>query len=52
MYELVKSLVALRDRETAAMHLPWLRAISGQMDPVPSGRSLRSFRSGDIRRIS
>jgi hypothetical protein len=32
MYEMVMSLLALRDRDTAAMHLPWLRAMSGQID--------------------
>jgi DNA-binding transcriptional ArsR family regulator len=32
VWELVMSLVALRDRETAAMHLPWLRTISGLID--------------------
>ncbi len=32
IYELVMSLVAFRDRDTAATHLPWLRAISGRID--------------------
>jgi DNA-binding transcriptional ArsR family regulator len=32
IYELVMSLVAFRDRATAAAHLPWLRTISGRID--------------------
>lgn len=38
MWELVRSLVALREPSTAAMHLPWLRSLSGRLD----GLDLRS----------
>lgn len=34
MYELVRSLTALRDPSTAALHLPWLRSLSGRLDGV------------------
>src|SRR5689334_1028552 len=32
MYELVHSLVALRDRAHAALHVPWLQTLSGRLD--------------------
>jgi DNA-binding transcriptional ArsR family regulator len=31
MWELVRSLAALRDPSTAALHLPWLRSLSGHL---------------------
>lgn len=34
MWELVRSLVALRDPSTAALHLPWLRSISGSLGAI------------------
>ncbi len=35
MYELVHSLVALRDPEHAALHVTWLRSLSGRLDGLP-----------------
>jgi hypothetical protein len=35
IWELVHSLVALRDPAYAAVHLPWLRTLSGRLDDVP-----------------
>ena len=35
MYELVHSLVALRDPEHAALHVPFLRSLSGRLDGLP-----------------
>jgi DNA-binding transcriptional ArsR family regulator len=32
VWELVRSVVALRDPSTAALHLPWLRRLSGRLD--------------------
>jgi DNA-binding transcriptional ArsR family regulator len=32
MWELVRSLQALRDPSTAALHVPWLRTLSGRLD--------------------
>ena len=32
MWELVRSLVALRDTSHAALHVPWLRSLSGRLD--------------------
>jgi DNA-binding transcriptional ArsR family regulator len=32
MWELVRSLVALRDPSHAALHVPWLRSLSGRLD--------------------
>jgi hypothetical protein len=32
VHELVTSLVALRDRDTAAVHRPWLQGLSGRVD--------------------
>jgi hypothetical protein len=32
MWELVRSLLALRDPSHAALHLPWLRSLSGRLD--------------------
>jgi DNA-binding transcriptional ArsR family regulator len=32
MFELVQSLLALRDPSTAALHVPWLRSLSGRLD--------------------
>jgi DNA-binding transcriptional ArsR family regulator len=37
MWELMRSLVALRDPANAAPHVPWLRSLSGRLD----GRELR-----------
>jgi DNA-binding transcriptional ArsR family regulator len=34
MWELVRSLVALRDPSTAALHLPWLRSLSGRLGGI------------------
>jgi hypothetical protein len=34
MWELVGSLAALRDSSTAALHLPWLRTISGRLGGI------------------
>jgi hypothetical protein len=39
-YELVHSLVALRDPEHAALHLPWLRTVSGRLDGLPLTRAV------------
>jgi DNA-binding transcriptional ArsR family regulator len=35
MWELVRSLVALRDPSTAALHVPWLRSLSGRLAGIP-----------------
>jgi hypothetical protein len=35
MWELVRSLVALRDPSTAALHIPWLRSLSGRLGGLP-----------------
>ena len=32
IWELVRSLLALRDPSTAALHVPWLRSLSGRLD--------------------
>ena len=32
MYELVRSLLSLRDPSTASVHVPWLRSLSGRLD--------------------
>ncbi len=32
IWEAIRSLVALRDPSTAALHLPWLRSLSGRLD--------------------
>ncbi|HKE79098.1 MAG TPA: hypothetical protein VKB54_07310, partial [Solirubrobacteraceae bacterium] len=32
MWELVQSLAALRDPSSAALHVPWLRSLSGRLD--------------------
>jgi len=34
MWEAVRSLVALRDPSTAALHLPWLRSLSGRLGGI------------------
>lgn len=34
MWELVRSLVALRDPSTAALHVPWLRSLSGRLGGI------------------
>ena len=34
MFELVCSLHALRDPSTAALHLPWLRSVSGRLGGI------------------
>ena len=34
MWELVHSLLALRDPSTAALHLPWLKSFSGRLDGI------------------
>jgi hypothetical protein len=34
MWELVRSLAALRDPSTAALHLPWLRTLSGRLGGI------------------
>src|SRR4051794_5382642 len=34
LFELVSSLLALRDPSTAALHLPWLRSLSGRLDGI------------------
>jgi DNA-binding transcriptional ArsR family regulator len=38
IWELVHSLVALRDPSHAALHLPWLRTLSGRLDGIPVTR--------------
>lgn len=35
MWELIRSLTALRDPSTAALHVPWLRSISGRLAGIP-----------------
>jgi DNA-binding transcriptional ArsR family regulator len=35
MWEAIRSLVALRDPSTAALHLPWLRSLSGRLGGIP-----------------
>jgi DNA-binding transcriptional ArsR family regulator len=35
MLELVHSLIALRDPAHAALHVPWLRSLSGRLDGLP-----------------
>jgi DNA-binding transcriptional ArsR family regulator len=40
IYELVHSLVAFRDPSHAAVHLPWLRALSGRLDGLPLTRAV------------
>jgi len=40
MLELVESLLALRDRETAAVHVPWLRSLSGRLDGIELERAV------------
>jgi hypothetical protein len=39
IYELVNSLVALRDAPHASLHLPWLRTLSGRLDGLPVTRA-------------
>jgi DNA-binding transcriptional ArsR family regulator len=34
IWEAIRSLVALRDPSTAALHLPWLRSLSGRLDGI------------------
>jgi len=34
LFELVSSLLALRDPSTAALHLPWLKSLSGRLDGI------------------
>ena len=34
MWELERSLLALRDPSTAALHVPWLRSLSGRLDGI------------------
>ena len=42
MLELVHSLVALRDPAHAALHVPWLRSLSGRLDGLPLERRDRA----------
>lgn len=39
MWELVHSLLALRDPSHAALHVPWLRSLSGRLDGLPLERA-------------
>jgi DNA-binding transcriptional ArsR family regulator len=40
MLELVHSLIALRDPAHAALHVPWLRSLSGRLDGLPLERAV------------
>jgi DNA-binding transcriptional ArsR family regulator len=40
MWELVRSLVALRDPSTAALHVPWLRSLSGRLRGIEVERAV------------
>ena len=40
MWELERSLVALRDPSYAALHLPWLRSLSGRLDGLALERAV------------
>jgi hypothetical protein len=40
IYELVHSLVALRDPSHAALHVPWLRTLSGRLDGLELTRAV------------
>jgi DNA-binding transcriptional ArsR family regulator len=40
VYELVHSLVALRDPSYAALHVPWLRSLSGRLDGLALTRAV------------
>jgi DNA-binding transcriptional ArsR family regulator len=40
MWELERSLVALRDPSHAALHLPWLRSLSGRLDGLALERAV------------
>src|SRR4051812_1700888 len=40
MWELARSLVALRDPSTAALHLPWLRGLSGRLGDLDMRRAV------------
>jgi DNA-binding transcriptional ArsR family regulator len=40
IYELVHSLVALRDPSHAALHVPWLRSLSGRLDGLALPRAV------------
>jgi hypothetical protein len=40
-FELTHSLVAFRDPSHAALHLPWLRTLSGRLDGLPLERAIR-----------
>src|SRR5919108_6435463 len=40
IWELVHSLVALRDPSHAALHLPWLRTLSGRLDGLALERAV------------
>jgi hypothetical protein len=40
IYELVNSLVALRDAPHAALHVPWLRTLSGRLDGLAVTRAV------------
>jgi hypothetical protein len=40
MFELVRSLVALRDPSHAAVHVPWLRSLSGQLHGLDLERAV------------
>jgi hypothetical protein len=41
MWELVRSLVALRDPSHAALHVPWLRSLSGRLDGLALEQAVR-----------
>ena len=40
IYELVHSLVAFRDPSHAALHVPWLRSLSGRLDGLELTRAV------------
>ena len=40
IWELTRSLVALRDPAYAALHVPWLRSLSGRLDGLPLERAI------------
>ena len=41
MWELVRSVLALRDPSHAALHLPWLRSLSGRLHGLALERLAR-----------
>ena len=52
MWELVRSLVVLRDPSHAALHVPWLRSLSGRLDGMALAGASRCSRRAATRPTS